>query len=91
LFAGDAPGRTPGVGAKEFQPAGFRPPEAMDFEHDALVGLFPDAHDPPRQVPLARPQVDQRIFIQAAQLAVQRRQLREPFPVLADFRLTARH
>jgi hypothetical protein len=88
LLPRDARGRTRRIRVQKFEAAWFRSPESLHLEHDAVLRLFFDADDAPRQIPFVRPEMNERAFFLVAQLAVKRGKLREPFIVFADFGAT---
>ncbi len=85
LFAGDASGGSRRIRAKKLQASRFCPAESPDLQHDAILRLFADAQNSPRQIIFSGPQVYEGILAIAVEFAMQRGKFREPFTILADF------
>ena len=73
------------IRAQELETARLRAAESADLQNDAILGLFSDAQNPPRQIAFSGPQVYEGILAVAMEFATQRGKFREPFAVLADF------
>jgi hypothetical protein len=55
LFSRNSSRRARRIGAKEFEPPRPRTAEPLHFQDEPLCGLFLDAQDAPREVPLVGP------------------------------------
>ncbi len=71
LFAGDASGGAGGISAQKFQAAGLGAAETLDFEDDAVVGVFFYAQDAAGEVALVGPEMHEGILAFDAELEMQ--------------------
>src|SRR6202011_6044027 len=81
LFAADAARGPRRIGAKNLEPAGLRATEALYFEGHALRRALRHTEDPPDEVSVFGPEVDDAVFAVPAQLAMQAGEFRQPLAI----------
>jgi hypothetical protein len=90
LFARDAPSGAARIGAQKFQAAGLGAAAALDFQDDAVAGVFIYAQDAAGRIAFVGPKVHEGIFAFDAEFEMQRSKCGEPFAVFADFHAAGR-